>query len=395
VPANGRRLPLVFWHGHGQSAKTWETTPDGREGFQTIFLRRRFPVYPDRPAAPGPGGAQHPAGDDRRRRPTSRTGTASSAFGAWPDLYPGAQFSRDPEALNQFFRQMVPNAGPYEAAINTDAVSALFAKVGLGILVTHSQSGTLGWLTAIKSPNVRAIVSYEPGGTFVFPEGEAPAPMTHVGGTLTPTTVPRADFLKLTRIPIVVYYGDNIPEEPSANPGQDQWRTFRAMARLWRDTVNRHGGDVTLVELPKYRHSREHALPDVGPQQCRDRRPPLRLSCGRRGWIDRVAEMTDDEEGHWRRRRRQWRLAVRGGSAGLRRHRARHRACATWHAGARRLYRPHPLRRSVGTARARAARPQPGNVVSSLIAGGRSAQLTSHLRIGLGERAHAGRDCPK
>src|SRR5688572_32877029 len=45
VPANARRLPLVFWHGHGQSGKTWETTPDGREGFQTIFLRRRFPVY--------------------------------------------------------------------------------------------------------------------------------------------------------------------------------------------------------------------------------------------------------------------------------------------------------------------------------------------------------------
>jgi hypothetical protein len=45
VPANARTLPLVFWHGHGQSGKTWETTPDGREGFQTIFLRCRFPVY--------------------------------------------------------------------------------------------------------------------------------------------------------------------------------------------------------------------------------------------------------------------------------------------------------------------------------------------------------------
>jgi hypothetical protein len=45
VPVNARKLPLIFWHGHGQSAKTWETTPDGREGFQNIFLRRRFPVY--------------------------------------------------------------------------------------------------------------------------------------------------------------------------------------------------------------------------------------------------------------------------------------------------------------------------------------------------------------
>jgi hypothetical protein len=35
VPVNARRLPLVFWHGHGQSARTWESTPDGREGIQT------------------------------------------------------------------------------------------------------------------------------------------------------------------------------------------------------------------------------------------------------------------------------------------------------------------------------------------------------------------------
>jgi hypothetical protein len=109
----------------------------------------------------------------------------------------------------------------------------------------------LGWQTAIKNGNVRAIVSYEPGGNFVFPENEAPAPLRHASGAVTPVKVPLADFERLTKIPIIVYYGDNIPEQPSVNPGQDQWRAFLAMARLWRDTVNRHGGDVTLVELPK------------------------------------------------------------------------------------------------------------------------------------------------
>src|SRR5258708_21121361 len=43
VPVNARKVPLVFWHGHGQSAKTWETTPEGREGFKTIFQRTPFP----------------------------------------------------------------------------------------------------------------------------------------------------------------------------------------------------------------------------------------------------------------------------------------------------------------------------------------------------------------
>ena len=45
VPVNARKLPLVLWHGAGQFSKTWETTADGREGYQNIFLRRGFPVY--------------------------------------------------------------------------------------------------------------------------------------------------------------------------------------------------------------------------------------------------------------------------------------------------------------------------------------------------------------
>jgi len=248
IPVNARPLPLVFWHGHGQSAKTWETTPDGREGFQNIFLRRRFPVYViDQPRRGRAG---------RSTQPVTIPATPDEAMwfgvfrlGVWPNLYPNVQFSPDTAALNQFFRQSVPNTGPYDVAVNVAAVSALFDKIGPGVLVTHSQSGTLGWRTAIRNRNVRAIVSYEPGGDFVFPEGEAPA-MAFGARTFTPPTIPLAEFMELTRIPIVIYYGDNIPEEPSANPGQDQWRAFRAIARLWGNTVNRHGGDVALVELP-------------------------------------------------------------------------------------------------------------------------------------------------
>ena len=42
IPVDAHRYPLVFLHGAGQSGKTWETTPDGREGFGTLFLRRGF-----------------------------------------------------------------------------------------------------------------------------------------------------------------------------------------------------------------------------------------------------------------------------------------------------------------------------------------------------------------
>lgn len=249
-PVHARKLPLVFWHGYGQSGKTWETTPDGREGFQNIFLRRRFPVYPiDQPRR---GRAA------RSTKPITITATPDEQLwfgifrlGAWPNFYPGVQFSRDPEALNQFFRQMVPNTGPNDAQVNIAAVSALFDKIGPGILVTHSGSGGPGWHTAMKNRNVRAIVSYEPGGDFPFPEGEAAPSITLGARVIRPPAVPLSEFLQLTKIPIIIYFGDNIPDKPSTNPGQEQWRIFLETARKWRDAVNRRGGDVTLVHLPE------------------------------------------------------------------------------------------------------------------------------------------------
>lgn len=249
VPANPRHLPLVMWHGFGQFGKTWETTPDGREGFQTLFLRRGFPVYlVDQPrrggaarsAVPGTIGATP---DDQRWFNMFR-------LGRWPDFFAGVQFSRDPQALDQYFRQMVPDTAPLDAKVATDAVSALFDRIGPGVLVTHSHSGGLGWTVAMKNPNVRAVVAYEPGSGFVFPQGELPAPMPSATGPLEGVAVTTADFAALTRIPIVVYYGDNIPEQPSKDFGEDNWRVRLAMARLWIEAVNRHGGHATLVHLP-------------------------------------------------------------------------------------------------------------------------------------------------
>ena len=250
VPVKARKYPLVMWHGIGQFSKTWETTPDGREGFQNIFLRRRFPVYLiDQPrrgnaARSTVAGTITPTPDEQGWFGTFRVGI-------WPDYFEGVQFSKDKEALNQYFRQMVPNVGPIDINVNSDAVSALFDKTGPGILVTHSHSGGMGWVTAIKNQNIKAIVSYEPGSGFIFPEGEVPAPIPMAGGSLAAVGVTLADFLKLTKIPIVIYYGDYIPDKQIDNPGQDGWRARLEMARKWRDCINKHGGDVTVVHLPE------------------------------------------------------------------------------------------------------------------------------------------------
>ena len=78
VPVNARKLPLVLWHGFGQFSKTWETTPDGREGYQNIFLRRGFGVYlVDQPRRGRAGRSTQPA--TITPRPTNRPGSTFSA----------------------------------------------------------------------------------------------------------------------------------------------------------------------------------------------------------------------------------------------------------------------------------------------------------------------------
>ena len=250
IPDKARKLPLVMWHGYGQFSKTWETTPDGREGYQNIFLRQRFPVYlidqPRRGRA-----ARGTVGGTITAAPEDQLWFGIFRLGVGNEFYPGVQFSKDPEALNQYFRQMTPNIGPIDIEVNTKAVSALFDKIGEGILVTHSHSGGQGWMTAVKNKNIKAIVSYEPASNFLFPEGQVPETITYAGGSLRAVGVPMADFMKLTKIPIVIYYGDNIPSQPFENPGQEQWRAALTMAKRWAEAVNKLGGDVTVVHLPE------------------------------------------------------------------------------------------------------------------------------------------------
>jgi hypothetical protein len=250
VPANPRKYPMVMWHGIGQFSKTWETTPDGREGYQNIFLRKKFPVYLiDQPRRGNAGrsmmeGTIKPVPDEQGWFGTFRVGI-------WPNYFEGVQFAKDSATLNQYFRAMTPTVGPIDIPVNVNAVSSLFDQIGQAILVTHSHSGGMGWQTAIKNNKVKAIVSYEPGSGFVFPQGEVPAPIPSSGGTLEALDIPKNEFLKLTKIPIIIYYGDFIPKEPHPNPGQDGWRARMEMARLWRDCVNKYGGDVTVLHLPE------------------------------------------------------------------------------------------------------------------------------------------------
>jgi fermentation-respiration switch protein FrsA (DUF1100 family) len=88
--------------------------------------------------------------------------------------------------------------------------------------------GTVGWRTPFLTDNVKAIVAFEPGGSpFLFPEGEVPAISKAVYAPVSAQAraVPLADFEKLTKIPLVLYYGDNIAAAPTTEVGPDKWRS--------------------------------------------------------------------------------------------------------------------------------------------------------------------------
>ena len=104
----------------------------------------------------------------------------------------------------------------------------------------------------MKSENIKAIIALEPGVGFVFPEGEVPPPMESSSpfGPLKGVAVSRNDFEKLTQIPILMIFGDHIPENPSPHGGEDNWRVRLKEARLMAETINRYGGDAEVLHLP-------------------------------------------------------------------------------------------------------------------------------------------------
>lgn len=68
--------------------------------------------------------------------------------------------------------------------------------------------------------------------------------MPGLTGTLKGVSVPMDDFMKLTRIPIVLYFGDYIPEEVTDKLGGENWRVRLQMGRKFVEATI-----VTVVML--------------------------------------------------------------------------------------------------------------------------------------------------
>jgi hypothetical protein len=267
IPFKARKHPLVLTHGSG--TRVYQTTMDGQPGFQSIFLRKRFAVYLvdyPRTGRAGQGCAEYTYTPNLN----SSRNTFQNRIGIWPpgdpepQYFPGVAFSRDPEALDQALRVQYPEFNsPENEELESDALAVLLEELykergAKSVVMSHSSGATRGWLGATKTDKFAGLISFEPAN-MMFPEGEEPPPALRADGQMVPYTgriVPLEEFRKLTKFPILIVWGDNIPWEldpinTGSRLGLDNRRISRERFIRFVAAINRHGGNARNLFLPE------------------------------------------------------------------------------------------------------------------------------------------------
>src|SRR5580704_3207461 len=155
TPVNGNQhTPVVMVHGCCLSSKTWETTPDGRMGWNEYFVRKNRSVYladQSSRARSGFDGSSIAAVRAGTVPPsqlpnvlTASHQTAWSVFRFGPSFgqaFPDGQFPI--EAVDELYKQMIPDLNSLLPSPNPTWINmaALAVKVKGAILIGHSESG--------------------------------------------------------------------------------------------------------------------------------------------------------------------------------------------------------------------------------------------------------------
>jgi hypothetical protein len=240
IPVNPRAINMVMWH--SAAATAWLNRWDGGEGYQSIFLRRGYPVY----IWDGPHVGRANWGCTQNIYEPG-IGRDQQNFTAWrfgveyPKWFEGVQFpTKDAEAWNQASRARYLEFDTLEnAQMQSDAAAKLFDKIGPSVALTNSAGGMRSLLTALKTDKIAGIVMYENVG-YVYPEGEGPGGKP---GGFGPVEVPLEQFKKLTKFPIQVVWGDNV--DKSAN-----YSNYLKLSKLFIEKVNKYGGHAQILMLP-------------------------------------------------------------------------------------------------------------------------------------------------
>ena len=230
LPKNRKgKLPLLLWHGGGLTGVTYESTPDGREGWLNLFVRKGWDVYNSDAVERGRSGFASP--DIWPSEPTFltlqdpferfRIGEGEGSWHADPAkrrVLAGSQFPV--EAYDNYMKQSVPRWLSTDQAIIA-AYLALVDKVCPCVMLAHSQGGAFGFKVAEQRPDkIKAIVAIE---------------------SATAGNVAQAAALKNT--PVLMIFGDYVDQHP-------RWSTFKKIDMEYGNAIKAAGGTVDWINLP-------------------------------------------------------------------------------------------------------------------------------------------------
>lgn len=232
-------VPVVMIHGATLTGKSWETTPDGRMGWDEYFVRRGHAVYvPDQVARGRSGFNQAPFNN-------ARAGLAPAANQApflrfsdesvWPNFrigpkagspFPDTQFPV--AALDELAKQGVPdmNRGLPTPTPTIRALSELAGQLNGAVVMGHSQSGSFPLAAALLNPTfTKGLVLVEPG--------------------TCPPAYTDAEIATLAKVPVLVVFGDH-RDTPTGIPSLPTWQERYVQCQTMIGRITKAGGQAEM-----------------------------------------------------------------------------------------------------------------------------------------------------
>jgi pimeloyl-ACP methyl ester carboxylesterase len=242
VPQGGEgNVPVVMVHGATLTGKSWETTPDGRMGWDEYFVRKGHPVYvPDQVGRGRSGfnqavfndvraGSVPPASLPRFIRFSDEVVWPNFRFGATPGTpYQDTQFPV--AAVDELSKQGVPDVsfgGLPNPNPTLKALSDLASQLHGAVLIGHSQSGPFPLAAALLNPAVaKGLVLVEPGAC--------------------PANYTDEQIKTLAALPILVVFGDH-RDTPTGIGSRPSWQLSFESCQALIGRLKTSGGQAQML----------------------------------------------------------------------------------------------------------------------------------------------------
>jgi pimeloyl-ACP methyl ester carboxylesterase len=242
-PLEGSGVPVVMLHGATLTGKTYETTPDGRMGWDEYFVRQGHAVFVPDQVSRGRSGFNQAVFNNVRAgilppsalpnifQQSNELNWKVFRFGPeFGTAFPDEQFPV--AAAGNLAKQAVPDLNASLPTPNPTykRLSDLAIRVKGAVVMGHSESGQFPLEAALtNSAGIRGLILVEPGSC---------------GATV------RTDqqIATLATVPILVVFGDHL-DNPTGFPGFS-WRNAFNDCNAFIDRVNAANGNAKMLYPP-------------------------------------------------------------------------------------------------------------------------------------------------